>query len=127
MNHFLTAIFQRYTLVDGRAARAEFNYFFLFQFLSVLAALLVELLLLLVLGIPTFLSTIVSLGLFIPGVTVSVRRLHDVSKSGWWLLVWFIPLINLVFWIWLAFADSIPGSNLYGPNPKGIETNPSLP
>jgi uncharacterized membrane protein YhaH (DUF805 family) len=54
----------------------------------------------------------------IPGIAVTVRRLHDTGRSGWWLLIGLIPLINLVLLVFM-FLNSQPGSNEYGPNPKG--------
>ena len=58
------------------------------------------------------------LGVFIPRLAVSIRRLHDVGKSGWMPLINLIPIID---WIWLfvlMIIDSDPGENKYGPNPK---------
>lgn len=54
----------------------------------------------------------------IPGLAVSVRRLHDTSHSGWWLLLSLVPVANIVL---LSFyvCDSTPGANEYGENPKG--------
>lgn len=57
------------------------------------------------------LYAIVVIGLLIPNLAAAVRRMHDVGKSGWYLL---IPIYNLI----LAFTDSEPGTNQYGPNPK---------
>lgn len=54
----------------------------------------------------------------LPGLGVSVRRLHDVGKSGWWLLIGLIPIIGAIWLLVLAVSDSKPGSNQYGPNPK---------
>jgi uncharacterized membrane protein YhaH (DUF805 family) len=53
-----------------------------------------------------------SLAVLIPGRAVGVRRMHDVGKSGWFLL---IPVYNLI----LACTDCEAGENMYGPNPKG--------
>lgn len=60
-----------------------------------------------------FLSSIYSLGVLIPSIAVAVRRMHDVGKSGWYIL---IPIYNII----LAVTDSQPGPNQYGPNPKDI-------
>lgn len=71
-----------------------------------------------ILGVLVFLVLgVYSLAALIPGLAVSVRRLHDTHKSGWWLLLCFIPLGGLVV---LAFCciDSDPGPNQFGPNPK---------
>ena len=59
-----------------------------------------------------------ALFVFIPGVAVAVRRLHDVGKSGWMLLIALIPLIGAIWLLVLYLTNSNPGENKYGPNPK---------
>jgi uncharacterized membrane protein YhaH (DUF805 family) len=49
-----------------------------------------------------------------------VRRLHDVGRSGWMILVTLIPLIGLIWLLVLLIIDSNPGENQYGPNPKEV-------
>jgi len=66
------------------------------------------------------LSGIFLLGLIVPTLAVSVRRLHDTNRSGWWLLIGFIPLINIVYLVFLL-QDSDASENKYGPNPKITE------
>ena len=58
------------------------------------------------------------LAMLIPGLAVGVRRLHDTGKSGWMLLIAFIPVIGLIWLLVLLATDSTSGSNSYGPNPK---------
>lgn len=58
------------------------------------------------------------LAMLIPSIAVSVRRLHDIGKSGWMLLIYFIPLIGSIWLLILFLTDSEPGENKYGPNPK---------
>ena len=67
-------------------------------------------------------SGLYMLAVLIPGIAVGVRRLHDVGKSGWMLLIGFIPLIGAIWLIVLLATDSNPGDNKYGPNPKVIKT-----
>ncbi len=55
---------------------------------------------------------------FVPLVAVSVRRLHDTNRSGWWFLMFLIPLANLILFFSFMTADSQPGENQYGSNPK---------
>lgn len=64
------------------------------------------------------LSGLFSLALFIPSLAVAVRRLHDIGRSGWWLLIGLIPLVGAFVLLVFAVQDSQPGSNAYGPNPK---------
>jgi len=63
-----------------------------------------------------WLSNIYNLAVLIPGIAVGVRRMHDVGKSGWFLL---IPIYNLI----LACTDGEKGSNLYGLDPKNPEVD----
>ena len=56
-------------------------------------------------------NIIYDLAILIPGIAVAVRRMHDIGRSGWWII---LPLVNLVF----LCLDSQPGQNEYGPNPK---------
>lgn len=66
-----------------------------------------------------FLGFIYLLAAIPPGFTLTVRRLHDLNLSGWAILLLLIPLVNVVFWLYLAFADGTPGPNRFGPDPKG--------
>lgn len=105
MNYYLSVL-QDYAIFDGRARRSEYWYFFLVN--SIIAFLFG------VIGkaaeIP-ILSAIYSLAVLLPAIGVSIRRMHDVGKSGWFIL---IPIYNLI----LALTDSDSGDNQYGPNPK---------
>ena len=59
----------------------------------------------------------------VPSLAVTVRRLHDTGKSGWWLLIHLIPVVGwVIFWIWM-FTDSQLGPNQWGDNPKGNNNN----
>ncbi len=62
----------------------------------------------------TMLGTIYSLAVFIPSIAVAVRRMHDVGKSGWFIL---IPIYNLI----LACTNGESGENKYGTDPKALE------
>jgi uncharacterized membrane protein YhaH (DUF805 family) len=71
-------------------------------------------------GLICLLFIVVGLGVFIPSLAVSVRRLHDSDKSGWWLLLSFIPFGGFVVFIF-TLLDGTPGPNRYGADPKGRE------
>jgi uncharacterized membrane protein YhaH (DUF805 family) len=62
---------------------------------------------------------IYALAVLIPTIAISIRRLHDIGKSGWFYLLVFVPIISLVL-IYFFVLDSQPGENQYGPNPKGM-------
>ena len=63
------------------------------------------------------LSSVVSLGLFIPGLAVAVRRMHDIGRTGWWVLINFIPLLGNAVFIYFAVQPSEAHYNRFGENP----------
>jgi uncharacterized membrane protein YhaH (DUF805 family) len=64
------------------------------------------------------LSGLYSLAVLLPGIAVSVRRLHDTGKSGWWLLIAFIPILGAIVLLIFMITDSDKAPNAYGPSPK---------
>ena len=102
-------VFKKYAVFNGRARRSEYWYFALFNItISVLLNIIGALS-----GL-FFLGLVYSLIVFIPGIAVAIRRMHDVNKSGWYLL---IPVYNLI----LACTEGTPGANDYGHDPKRPE------
>lgn len=67
-----------------------------------------------------------TLALLIPSIAVGVRRLHDTSRSGWWLLIALIPLIGAIVLLVFTVQDSEASDNAYGPNPKPVPPNKAL-
>ena len=104
----IKACFGKYATFDGRARRSEYWYWVLFNTLVGLF-----------LGWIPVLGWIICVLFILPSLSVCIRRLHDIGKSGWWYLLVLIPLVNLVL-IYVFILDSQPGVNQYGPNPKGI-------
>ena len=107
----VTTCFQKYVDFNGRARRSEYWYWSLFT--GLISAILS-----LILGSESFIVTIFSLATLLPGLAVSVRRLHDIGKSGWWLLIALIPLVGAILLLIWDCKDSDPGTNVYGSNPK---------
>lgn len=99
---------------DGRAPRAEFWYFVLFNFIIGLVMIGVGY----VIGIDNQLGSLYSLLVFLPALAVSVRRLHDTGKSGLFVLLGLIPLVGALILIYFYAQASQPGDNQYGDNPK---------
>lgn len=121
MNWYLKVL-KQYADFRGRARRKEYWYFVLFNGIFALIAMGLDNLL----GI-TFSSfdlyygpiyLLYGLALLIPNLAVSVRRLHDIGKSGWWILISIIPIIGAIWLIILFVTDSQPGANKWGENPK---------
>lgn len=68
--------------------------------------------------LPATLIALASLGLFLPSLAVTVRRLHDTDRTGWWIFLNLIPLGGLVLLVFYLL-DGTPGPNRHGPDPKG--------
>lgn len=115
MNWYLKCL-RQYADVSGRARRSEYWFFVLFNFFAgiVLGVLA------LVLKTPV-LTWIYQVAIFIPSLAVCVRRLHDIGKSGWFLLISLIPIIGAIWLLVLYCQDSQPGTNQWGANPKEEE------
>ena len=120
MKWFLTAL-KKYAVFNGRAQRSEYWFFVLFYTLIAIVLAIAD-------GVTgTFsrftgfglLSGIFSLAMLIPSLAVSVRRLHDTDRSGWWLLIGLVPFIGMIVLIVFFVFDSQPAANRFGPNPKG--------
>ena len=105
----------KYATFSGRARRSEYWWFLLFIVLVYAAAIAADaaLGLMVLYGVAFF-------ALLLPNLAVSVRRLHDVGRSGWWLLLTLVPFGALVLLLW-AVQDSAPGPNEHGPSPKQAE------
>lgn len=126
MNWYLDAL-KQYAVFTGRARRKEYWFFVLFNIIIFIVLSLVDQ----ALGLRGFvatlglLSSLYWLAVIIPTIAVAVRRLHDIGRTGWWLLLAFIPVIGSVVLLVFALLDSQPGANQYGPNPKGVEAIPA--
>ncbi len=111
-DYYLDVFKNKYADFSGRARRSEYWYFLLFNMIALLVAMMVDG----ILGYPIF-YFLYALASFIPSLAVSIRRLHDTGRSGWFLLLSLIPLIGIIL-IFFFVQDSAPGSNEYGLNPK---------
>jgi uncharacterized membrane protein YhaH (DUF805 family) len=100
--------FIKYVDFKGRASRSEYWWFFLF-------CLIVE-----IIGhaINLNLYLIVALAVLLPSLTVLVRRLHDINRTGWWALILLIPVIGWIVILIFALMESTPGPNNYGLPPS---------
>lgn len=115
MNWYLKVL-KQYAVFSGRARRTEYWMFFLFNLIIVFVLGFVEALV----GGPGVIGTLYSLAVLIPSIAVSVRRLHDTDRSGWWLLIALIPLIGTIVLLVFMVQDGKPGQNQYGANPKEV-------
>lgn len=119
---FLEALTKRYAQFSGRASKREFWGYMLFRMVAVVAIFFVAMIMFAInesLGsIFNLLCWLFGIALVIPDLSVSVRRLHDTGKSGWWYLISVIPLIG---WIWLIILwcqASVNEDNQWGGLPE---------
>jgi uncharacterized membrane protein YhaH (DUF805 family) len=103
MNYYLRA-FKKYADFKGRDNRPQYWYFFLFNFIvSLILSLIAE-----------ELASIYFLAIFVPSLAISIRRLHDIGKSGWWILISLIPIIGTIWLIILLATKGQSKDNEYG-------------
>jgi len=121
MKWYFTALRKGLTF-RGRARRKEYWYFFLFNFLVAILLSFVDL----QMGWMSadlnsgILSGIYSLLIIVPSLAVSVRRLHDSDRTGWWALLLFVPLIGFLILLFFFAKDGTMGDNRFGADPKEI-------
>jgi uncharacterized membrane protein YhaH (DUF805 family) len=114
------SVFTNYAKFDGRAPRSEYWWFQLFNLLVVLGAYVVIIAFAVagrswtLIGLAAGALMIYALAAFIPSLAVTVRRLHDSDKSGWWLLIAFLPYIGAIVLFIFMLLPSTPGINRYG-------------
>lgn len=137
---FIEAIkmaFKNYANFKGRSRRSEYWFFFLFNF--IISSIIIILMIVTIKKVETsrysypyvyyyryykvnpfvsVLSYIQFFGMIVPILSVQVRRLHDIGKSGVYLFFYLIPLVGTIIIIIYFCKDSEPGNNLYGPSPK---------
>lgn len=114
-------VLKQYAVFKGRARRKEYWFFILFNLIASLVLTGVDFMtgsLDAELGMG-LLSGLYSLAVLIPSLAVTVRRLHDTGRTGWWLLIGLIPLIGAIVLLVFMLLDSQPGDNEYGAHPKG--------
>lgn len=114
MNWYLEVL-KKYAEFSGRARRTEYWMFFLINLIiSIVLAVIDNMI-----GTGGIIGGLYSLAVLLPGIGVTVRRLHDTGRVGWWILIGLIPIIGWIVLLIFMVLDSHPGDNEYGPNPKG--------
>ncbi len=118
MNWYLTVL-KKYAVFSGRARRKEYWMFVLFNLIFALAAMVIDNVLGLAIedvGYGPF-YILYALATLIPGIAVSVRRFHDIGKSGWYILLGLIPCVGGIILLVFAVTAGDVGENEYGPDP----------
>jgi len=117
MNWYLEVL-KKYAVFDGRARRKEYWYFVLFNTIINIVLSGID-------SVTTgigLLAGLYTLAVLIPSIAVSIRRLHDTDRSGWWILIALIPIIGWIVLLIFMVQDGKPGENQYGLNPKAATT-----
>ena len=107
--------FKNYINFNGRSRRSEYWWFVLFN-------LIIQIIIIILANLITknlmFLSYIYSLIIFLPGLGLAIRRLHDIGKSGWYILIVLIPIVGVFILLYFYCLYSENKSNEYGESPK---------
>ncbi len=105
-------VLANYANFNDRSGKGEFWWWFLVYIVAYVGAYFVGGLV----GAGELLAGLLALGLLIPNIALSVRRFHDIGKSGWWCLIFIIPLVGFIAMIFFFIKDS-DGPNQYGEGP----------
>ncbi len=114
--HWYLEVIKQYAVFSGRSRRSEFWTFMLLNLVILIVLRIMD-------GIADASGVVVltySLAVLVPAIAVSVRRLHDTDRSGWWLLATFFPFLGILVLLMFMAQDSDPKPNQYGPNQKQV-------
>ncbi len=125
MNWYVEVL-RKYATFTGRARRQEY---WMFVLVNVLISIVLGVIDGIMSGVAngvsgssniniTVLGSLYSLLVLVPSLAVGVRRLHDTGRSGWWMLLALVPLVNLLLLVFFI-QEGVAGPNEYGPDPKG--------
>jgi len=114
MNEYLSVL-KNYAKFDGRARRREY---WMFTLVNVAVYFVLNILATQVSPYIGFVALAYMLGILVPSIAVAIRRMHDIGKSGWWVLIALVPLIGGIWFLVLSVTAGQSGSNAYGADPK---------
>jgi len=114
MGYFIDAL-KKYAEFNGRARRKEYWMFYLMYIVVVIVATIIDTA---IIQLPATIIIVV-LGLIIPTLSITVRRLHDTGRSGWMFFISFVPVVGGLVFLIFMLQDSRE-DNEYGPNPKAV-------
>lgn len=127
MEWYLKVVRDNFANFNGRARRKEYWMFLLFNLVvSGILSIVDQLFGMTLESGAGILGAVYSLAVLIPAIAASIRRLHDVGKSGWFLLLAFVPCVGGIYLLYLMIQDGEPGVNAYGPNPKDLDNTNSF-
>ena len=110
------SVFSHYVTFSGRACRSEYWFWVLFAIIGALVTLMLDAAIFGFHGGVSPLNGIFNLATFLPGLAVAARRLHDIDRTAWWLLILLTGIGAILLVIWYCFKGT-PGPNRFGPDP----------
>ena len=123
MDWYLEVV-KKYAVFTGRARRREYWMFTLINSLVIVGLVFISTFTAGTRSSVSEMTVVVAIGYYIgiilPALGVSIRRLHDTGRSGWWLLISLVPLVGSILVLVFMVLDSQPGPNQYGSNPKEV-------
>ena len=128
MNWYLDVL-KQYAVFSGRVRRREYWMFVLFNGIVAMVALILDNILGITIGEMKlgYIYILFLLAVLIPSIAITVRRLHDVGKSGWMILIGLIPVVGTLWLLVLLAMEGSPGQNQFGQNPNfSIQENPTI-
>jgi uncharacterized membrane protein YhaH (DUF805 family) len=123
-----TVLSLKFIEFNGRASRSEYWWFFLFTFTCGIILSIVDVAFLIIADISfdsilwtiTPLTTLFQLIILIPSLAVTVRRFHDIGRSGWWIFIVLVPCVGFILYLVWLIQDGEPHDNMYGAVPTNI-------
>jgi uncharacterized membrane protein YhaH (DUF805 family) len=108
---------------SGRARRAEYWWFYLLVIVGYLMASIIDSLMGLdgTVGPYGIITLVFGLAMLLPSIAAGVRRLHDTDRSGWWMLIAFVPLVGVIVLLVVFVLEGTQGENRFGPDPKAAD------
>jgi len=119
MNYWVLKSLKDFIKFNGRSCRTESRYFLIFNIMIGVTAGLIDMIMgftiEIIPGIPTLILSEITRGILIlPNVSLVIRRLHDINKSGWWMLLFFTIVGLIPMFYWLYFKEGNQSENNYG-------------
>jgi len=119
MNYWILKSLKDFVKFNGRSCRSESRYFLIFNIIIGVSAGLIDMLMgftiEIIPGVPTLILSEITRGILIlPNTSLIIRRLHDINKSGWWMLLFFTIVGIIPMLYWLYFKEGDKSENIYG-------------
>ncbi|MET7522290.1 DUF805 domain-containing protein [Streptomyces sp. NPDC005248] len=112
--HWYLDVLKKYAVFSGRARRQEYWMYMLFNYIAIIVAVVLDV----VLGTLPVITAIYVFAVLLPSLGVTIRRLHDTGRTGWWILFGIVPLAGPITLLVFDCLEGDRSENAYGPDPK---------